>query len=170
MAVHWFGPNRHMGLLDTVRLAFHVQSISKSIEEDGVSARTAIRAWLLPKDLHLTPVLDMMFHSYNPVGPAEWSYDFLEEVRKDTAISIFKLGTYYELYQKLSKGPLTWHLLGEAMDILYEDQESKKVAAHDAMLAAALCEARDALNGAPNTAGLHAQIEDALAKAKGGGR
>lgn len=34
-------------------------------------------------------------------------------------------------------------------------------------LLTALKEARDALNGAPNTVGLHSQIDDAIAKAEG---
>lgn len=38
----------------------------------------------------------------------------------------------------------------------------------NAELLAALKEARDALNGAPNTIGLHSQIDSAIAKAEGG--
>lgn len=39
----------------------------------------------------------------------------------------------------------------------------------NAELLAALKEARDALNGAPNTIGLHSQIDSALARATTGG-
>lgn len=75
----------------------------------------------------------------------------------DDRVGPFRTGALWEL--KLVAGDAS------LADTMLDDME-RFINSHDELLEA-LIEAHNALNGAPNTVGLHAQIDAAIAKARG---